>query len=45
MYIAPVISQRYIKYTLVHGSERLAYLFHVVLFRHSFKTAIFMKAT
>ena len=27
MYIAPVISQRYIKYTLVHSSERLAYLF------------------
>ena len=30
-YFAPVISQRYIKYTLMHSSKRLAYLLHVRL--------------
>ena len=30
-YFAPVISQRYIKYTLIHSSKRLAYLFLVCL--------------
>ena len=30
-YFAPVISQRYIKYTLVYSSKRLAYLFYIRL--------------
>ena len=30
-YFAPVISQRYIKYTVVHSSKTLAYIFHVRL--------------
>ena len=39
-YFAPVISQRYIQYTLVYSSELLAYFSMSVLFRRSFKTAI-----
>ena len=42
-YFAPIISHRYIKYRLVHSWKRLAYLFHVVLLRHSFKAAIFSR--
>ena len=42
-YFAPVIPQRYIKYTLAHSSKRLAYLFIFVLFRRSFKTAMFSR--
>ena len=36
-YFAPVISQGYIKYTLVHSSKHLAYLFHVRLIQMLFK--------
>ena len=42
-YFAPVIPQRYIKYTLAHSSKRLAYLFIFVFFRRSFKTAMFSR--
>ena len=43
-YFAPVISQRYMKYTLVHSSKTLAYFSMSVLFRRSFKTAIFSRS-
>ena len=43
MYIYIVISQRYIKYTLVHSSKLLVYFFMSVLFRCSFKNAIFSR--
>ena len=42
-YFALIFSQRYIKYTLVHSSKLLAYLFYVFLFRRSFKTSMFSR--
>ena len=42
-YFAPVISQRYVKYILVHSSKHLCYLFMSILFRRSFKTSIFSR--
>ena len=32
--VAPVISQRYMKYTLIHSSKLMAYLFHICHFVH-----------
>ena len=42
-YFALVISQRYVKYILVHSSKHLCYLFMSILIRRCFKTSIFSR--